>query len=154
MEHIGAGGTAIAPDHAHKSQLMRRVRGLAGLAVLGAIPWSIGAVATIAVIKLGFIPGIDVFLASKAFSNLSVAAGLTGAVVGAVNGLLFGALVIVSERNQSLADVRYTRFAALGALATGSVMGLLSGSVGAAVVAGVLGGMSSAFTLWMARRAR
>jgi len=134
--------------------IFRRIRGLIGCALLGAIPWALVGVATIFVLKHRLIPGFRVFSISSPISdNLYVAAAVFGAFFGAISGVVFGVLVLASERSRSVDKVRTRRFIAIGAVASAGVIGLLFGSVWVALGAGALGAASSASILWIARRA-
>ena len=105
------------------------------------------------VIRHGFIPGLFMSVNSPTFQNLYVASAVLGGGFGAINGLLFGVLVLATERNRSVDEVRTRRFIALGAVASAGVTGLLCGNAWVALAASIVGGTSSAATLWIARRA-
>ncbi len=98
--------------------------------------------------------------------RLAVWGTLAWAVLGALSGLAFGALVIALERRRTLATVSLGRFAFMGLLAGGTLMllpygayALVGGTVEAAalVVMGsmgaALGGGIASASLWLARRA-
>ena len=98
-------------------------------------------------------------------ARLAVWGTLAWAIVGALGGLAFGALVVALERRRTLATLSLTRFALLGLLAGACLMLLPAGAyalLGGTVQAGALaftgglgaalgGGIASA-SLWLARR--
>jgi len=78
---------------------------------------------------------------------------ITGAIVGAINGLSFGALLIATERGKNLEQIRMSRFAALGGVATAATFGLLFQDLIAAGFGGAVGAIAGMGALWLARRA-
>jgi hypothetical protein len=133
--------------------LSRRLRGLLGTTLLGCIPWTALGVVTGFVLLFDLIPGVEVFLSRPVPGGLPVACALAGALVGAINGLTFGALLLASERGKSLDDIRGWRFAGLGALATAATLGLLFQSPIVGAAGGIVGAGAAAGALWLARRA-
>ena len=132
--------------------IRRRLRGLLGTTVLACIPWTVIGVATGFVLQLGLIPNVGVWLARPIPGGLPVALGLAGAIIGAINGLTFGALLLATERGKKLDDVRGWRFAGWGAIATGATLGVIFRSVIAGAGGGVLGAVCGLGALWLARR--
>jgi hypothetical protein len=133
--------------------ILRRIRGVIGCALLGAIPWTFVGVISMLLFRLGLIPGIGGYYFRSPISHDLTLAALQGAVFGALSGGVFGILIFASERNRTLEEVRTLRFVAIGALAAASFMGVIYGNVWTALGAGALGAASSASMLWVARRA-
>ena len=132
--------------------ILRRLRGLVGTTLLGCIPWTVLGVLTGLVLQLGLIPNLYVRTTLPIPGGLPVAAGLAGAIIGAINGLTFGALLLATERGKTLDDVRGWRFAGLGALATAATLGVVVQSPIAAAGGGMLGALGGVGGLWLARR--
>src|SRR5262245_48266439 len=113
----------MQPGHPPTFMNTRRLRGLFGVTLFGGVSWAaLGCVAgfvleygrtnmTISVVTAAGrpVPG-----------GLPVAFGISGAIIGAINGLTFGGLLIATERGKKLEEVRMWRFAAVGGVATGA----------------------------------
>lgn len=134
--------------------MWRRVRGLIGTTLLACIPWTVLGLIAGVVLQFHLIPRLYFFPSYPLPGGVIVVGGLVGAIIGAINGLTFGALLLAAERGRSLDDVRGWRFAAWGTLATAGTLGLIFHSVIAAGVGGVFGAIGGMGALWLARRAR
>jgi hypothetical protein len=85
---------------------------------------------------------------------MSVAGAMIGAIIGVINGLTFGGLLIATERGKKLEQIRMLRFAAVGGVATGATLGIVFQSFIAAGIGGVIGAIAGMGALWLARRAQ
>src|SRR5690349_3813843 len=122
--------------------VLRRLRGLLGCILLGAIPWSLIGAAAFFAFTHGLIPGIrGGSITSNTFDNIYVAGAVFGGVCGAISGLIFGTLLFASERNRSVEEIRAPRFIVLGAIASASVFALMTGSTLITLLAGAVGGV-------------
>jgi len=106
------------------------------------------------VLQYGLIPGVYAALGRPIPGGLPVVGGIVGAIVGAINGLTFGGLLIATQRGKNLEQIRMSRFAAVGGVATGATLGLLFQSFIAAGIGGVIGAIAGTGALWLARRAQ
>jgi len=79
---------------------------------------------------------------------------MVGAIIGAINGFTFGGLLIATERGKNLEQIRMSRFAAVGGVATSATLGLVFQSFIAAGIGGVIGAIAGTGALWLARRAQ
>jgi hypothetical protein len=134
--------------------LLRRLRGLLGATLLGAGVWTPIGVLVGLVFQLGLIPGIQIGTTIPIPGGLPVAMGLVGAIIGAINGLTFGGLLLATERGKKVDDIKGWRFAVLSALATAATLGVMFQSGVAAGIGGALGAVGGMGALWLARRAR
>lgn len=133
----------------------RRLRGLFGVTLFGSVSWAVlGCVAGF-VLQYG---RSNVFISVVTAAGrpvpggLPVAFGISGAIIGAINGLTFGGLLIATERGNKLEQIRMSRFAAVGGVATGATLGLTFQSFIAAGIGGVIGAIAGTGALWLARR--
>jgi hypothetical protein len=132
----------------------RRLRGLFGVTLLGGTAWAVLGCLVGLVFQYDLIPGMSVFLSTPVPGGLPVAGALAGAIIGGINGLTFGALLIATQRGKDLEQIRMSRFAVVGGVATGATLGVLFKSLIAAGVGGVLGTIAGMGALWLARRAQ
>ena len=97
--------------------VLRRLRGLVGMAISWAIPWSIG---------LGVTGGLLVYFLPNfppGVSRLDVAIeaavlyGLNGAVMGFLTGGVFSMVLMAAERKRELSNLDGSRFALWGGVA-------------------------------------
>src|SRR5262245_23447841 len=131
----------------------RRIRGLFGVTLLGSTAWAVLGCLVGLVFQYNLIPGLGVWH-TPVPGGLPVAGALAGAVIGGINGLTFGALLIATQRGKNLEQIRMSRFAVVGGAATGATLGLVFQSFIAAGVGGVLGAIAGMGALWLARRAQ
>jgi len=94
-----------------------------------------------------------IFVSTNIPGGLVVLGAVAGAIIGAINGLTFGALLIATERGKNLEQIRMSRFAALGGVATGATFALAFQDLIATGIGGVIGAIAGMGALWLARRA-
>ena len=137
----------------------RRLRGLFGVTLFGSVSWAaLGCLAGL-VLQYGYSHSTvfigDVTAAGRPIpGGFPVAGAMVGAIIGAINGLTFGGLLIATERGKKLEQIRMSRFAAVGGVATGATLGLIFQSFIAAGIGSVIGGIAGTGALWLARRAQ
>jgi len=133
--------------------IRQRLRGVLGTAIAACIPWSALGLVTGIVFQFNLLPGVQFGYGGSVPGGLVTICTLVGAVVGAMNGVIFSSIVLATECGKQLAELRASRFALWGALATGGTFGLLLRSplaAGLGVLAGAIGGIA---TLSLSRRA-
>src|SRR5581483_11912203 len=116
--------------------IRQRIRGLLGTTIAACIPWTaLGLVAGI-VLQFDLIPGVHGELGRPVPGGFITAGILAGALIGILNGIAFSRLVLAAERGKDVDDLRPGRFAAWGAVATSTTLGLLFPSVVAVCIGG------------------
>ena len=131
--------------------LLRRVRGLLVSSLLGAIPWAVFGVVAGIVASLQLRPG-EVITSPLLFGSVILACTLIGAGIGAVNGAVFGGILMFAERRQGIDELRATRIGTWSALATGGTALVFSSSFMVAAVCALLGFGVGAVALRLAKR--
>jgi hypothetical protein len=141
--------------------MLRRIRGIIGTMLVWAIPWALAGTALGLLLKLrgGYqyqrletylsLPGMPAWVGGPIGF---LATG--GALVGAVNGLLFAiAVVAAHRRHRDVTSIPLWRFAGIGGVATGATAALvLHMPLVLAGAAAVLGAFSGAAILAVAQR--
>lgn len=137
--------------------LKRRLRGLGVATLVGSATWALLglaiAVAIMIMARLGLISGLAVSTSPHIPGGLVGIFVVTGAIVGAVNGLVLGLLVLAAERGRALERIPWWRFGAWGAVATGATAWLLTTSPIVGAVCASLGGLAGIAALALAKRA-
>ncbi len=133
--------------------ILQRIRGILRTTIATTVPWTALGLLTGIVLRFGLVPGVVVSLSSPILGGLVGAFTLVGIMVGVVNGLTLSVLVLATERGKNLAELRASRFAAWGALATAGTLGLFFQSPRAAAVGVVVGAGAAIAALSAARRA-
>jgi hypothetical protein len=141
--------------------MLRRLRGLLGLALLWSIPWTVVAVGFALAVRVagGYRQQrLDAYLAlidwptwaGGGFGNLAAWGGL----IGTANGLLFGAAILAAHRRGTTIDrLAGWQFALFGGLATGAVTSMLLQMPSAMIAfGGALGSLSGMAYLALAKR--
>lgn len=106
-------------------KLLRRLRGILGMALSWAIPWGV-AIGTTGGLLAYFIvrlpPGVSriVVALQAALGN-----GISGAVLGFLTGGVFSVVLISAEHQRSLPDLKESRFALWGAVAGAASAGVM-----------------------------
>jgi len=136
--------------------VLRRLRGLGVATLIGAAVWGL----------LGLLVGLAIMVAAR-FGGLGLiyistspaipggfvgATTLIGIIVGAINGLSMGILVLATERKHSLDSIPWWRFGLWGAAATGAAVQMAIGEPLIATGCAVIGGAASVGALALARR--
>jgi hypothetical protein len=129
---------------------LRRGRGILTSMLIWSIPWA----------ALGL--SIALAVIAGAFGSMSITTdfpgglvpGLTvaGAIVGAINGLVFALLLMLAERNHDLAQMRLTRVGLCGAIGSAATIQLIFSTPVWTGVAAVLGFAGGALALRLAAR--
>jgi hypothetical protein len=138
----------------------RRLRGLFGVTLLGSLSWAaFGCLAGFAyqyyLSTLSQPVYVSLMMNGRPVSGgFPVVGVISGAIIGAINGLTFGGLLIATERGKKLEQIRLLRFAAVGGVATGATLGFVFQSFTAAGIGGVIGAIAGMGALWLARRAQ
>ena len=132
--------------------LLRRLRGLAISSLLWAVPWAGFGVLMGLAFKLGLVPDWVIQGPPDFPAGIIGALGFTGAIIGGINGLVFGGILILAERRQGLAEVPGWRAGGWGMLATGGTVLAMSGSLAVAAVCGLVGFGAGAAALRLAKR--
>jgi hypothetical protein len=132
---------------------MRRLRGLLGLALAGSVPWALAGFVIGLLLQFDFIPRIHVGLTRPFPGGLPVATALAGGIIGAINGTAFGALLWAGERGKQLEELRSSRVAIWGGLATAITLGLIFQSTVIATGGGIVGALAALGALRLARHA-
>jgi hypothetical protein len=131
--------------------LLRRLRGLMISMLLWSAPWAaFGALIGVAYL-LGLFPG-TVIRGPAIPGGLPVTLGLAGAIVGAVNGLVFGVLIMIAERKHAVSELRASRIGAWAAVATGGTVLMISQVPLVAAACGVIGFLAGVLALRAAQR--
>lgn len=130
---------------------MRRLRALLGLALAGSVPWALAGFVIGLVLQFDLVPRIHVGLARPFPGGLPAATAVVGGVIGAVNGAVFGALLWAGERGKQLEELRSSRVATWGGLATALTLGLIFQSSVIATGGGIFGALTALGTLRLAR---
>jgi hypothetical protein len=134
------------------SLLVKRVRGLIASMLIWSVPWAVfGALIGIAYV-LRLLPAHVTIMGPRVPGGLPVGLALAGAIIGALNGLAFGVILMTAERRHRLADLRTGRIGAWAALATGVTIYLLTSSLPIAIVTAAIGFMVGIVGLRLARR--
>lgn len=137
--------------------ILRRLRGIAGTALLWALPWAaiLGIVAAVAAYVLGAQLG-----PFRAFSQ----GALTGLYWGLASGALFGSALMLAEQNRGFTGLTRIRSAIWGAVAgmwfpalmsvafNLNSMPLMVAGWPAFLVTGAMGALSGFATFWLAMR--
>jgi hypothetical protein len=118
--------------------------------LIWSVPWA----------ALGLIAGLA--FSAGAFAGLSVetnfpggivpAMATAGAITGAINGLVFGVLLMLGERNRRISEMRASRVGLWSALASTATMYLGLGELVPVAAAGVLGFVGGVLALRIAAR--
>jgi hypothetical protein len=128
---------------------MRRLRGILVSMLIWAVPW--------ALVGLAF----GIILASMENVGVSPDPGplgvpgllaLIGAMVGAVNGLVFALFVLTAERNRTVETLHVGRVGLWGALASGGIATFVLGLTPFTLATAVLGFAAAASMAYVARR--
>src|SRR5262249_14517387 len=133
--------------------LRQRLRGILRTTLVTCVPWTALGFIVGAVFRLNLIPGIYVSAGSPVPGGLVAAFALAGAIIGVINGLSLSGLVLATERGKRIEDLRLSRFALWGGIATAGTLGFVFQSSLVAGVGGVLGAGAGAAALAIARRA-
>jgi hypothetical protein len=134
------------------SLLVKRVRGLFASMLIWSVPWALfGALIGLAYV-LGLFPNNISIMGPRVPGGLPVGLAAAGAIVGALNGLAFGVVLMAAERRHRLAELRAGRIGAWAAFATGATIYLLSGSLTIAVVTAAVGFIVGIVGLRLAQR--
>ena len=134
--------------------LRQRLRGILRTTIATCIPWTALGLLTGVGFQFDLIPGVHAGLGRPVPGGFLTVCTLVGAVIGAVNGLVFSSLVLATERGKNVEQLRGWRLALWGAVATGGTLELLFQSPMTAVIGGVVGAGGALAALWAARRAR
>jgi hypothetical protein len=132
--------------------LLQRLRGLVGTTLLACVPWTALGVVTGLMFQFDLIPNVHAHLGRPFPGGMVGAGALVGLIIGAINGLTFGGLLMATERGKNLDEVRGWRFAVWGALSTALALWVFSQSPATAAVAGMLGAVGGVGALRLARR--
>ena len=132
--------------------LMRRLRGVLMSMLFWAIPWAVFGVGVGFAFQFGLIP-VDL-ITPRVPGGLPTLFGLSGAILGAVNGLSFALLLLLAERNRGLESLRAWRVGAWGAIATSATIWLALREPLVAMGFAVPGFLVGASALWLARHGR
>lgn len=115
--------------------LLRKLRGIAGMALSWAIGWGAVFGLTAGLIGLfGLTPAPGMSQVVAAF-QVTIFFGTMGAVLGFLTGSVFSLVLMAAERKRRLSDLRTPRFALWGAAAGGMALlpivfsGLAEGSI-------------------------
>lgn len=137
--------------------IWRRLRGLGVATLVGATIWGV----------FGLLVGLAIVIAARlgvgrlsyVSTSPAVPGGLVGAttllglIVGAINGLAFGLLLLAAERGRAVDRIPWWRFGLWGAAATGATGWMAVRVPVIAAGCAVLGGAASVAALALARRA-
>ena len=134
--------------------VLRRLRGLGVATLIGASIWGLlGLLVGLAImIAMGVGVMRTIFVTSPIPGGLVGATTLLGTIVGAINGLSMGILVLATERGHSLDGIPRWRFGLWGAAATGATVYMVMREPLIAVACAVIGGAASVGALALARR--
>ena len=132
--------------------LLRRVRGVLMSMLLGAVPWALLGVAIGIAIELGAVP-IQVVVEGWPLSRgAPLLLGLIGAIVGAINGLIFALVMIAAERGRRIDELPWWRFALWGAASTAATVGFITRVPMIALWCVIPGAIAGAVAIRLARR--
>lgn len=132
--------------------IRRRLRGVLRTTVAASVPWTaLGFLIGVA-LQLERGPGEYMVFGQPAPGGLATACAIAGALVGVVNGLTFSCLLLAAERGKTVEQIRGSRLATWGAVATGSPVGLLLRSPLIAIVGAALGAAGALAALRVVRR--
>lgn len=136
--------------------LMRRLRGLGGAVLLGAATWGLLGLAIglaiVAAARFGFLNGVVIGISPPIPGGLPGATTVLGAIVGAINGFMFAALLLAAERGHAIDRIPWWRFGLWGAAATGVATWMITETPVIAAACAVLGALASIGALALAKR--
>jgi hypothetical protein len=134
---------------------LRRLRGLAVSMLLWSVPWTVlGALIGLVLVSDPFQStfGVTVFGHPNFPGGLPTALALLGSLVGAINGLVFGLLLMLGERKRAFTELRQHRVGLWAAVATAATVYLGVESLPVAGIAAACGFVGGAIALRLARR--
>ncbi|HEV8448193.1 MAG TPA: hypothetical protein VGQ44_15290 [Gemmatimonadaceae bacterium] len=133
--------------------LRQRLRGILRTTIVTAIPWTTLGFLIGMVFRFNLIPHVYITLGRPVPGGLVGALTLAGAIIGVINGLSLSGLVLATERNKKIEELRSWRFGVWGGIATAGTLGFVFQSSLVAAVGGVLGFGAGVAALAIARRA-
>ena len=117
--------------------------------LMWSIPWGLVGAAIGTVIR---VTGVFEIFSRSPDWPLPLLFGVLGAVVGAVNGLVFAVLLMLSERNRRISELRVLRVGGLAALASAATIYIVFRQPIFAAIGAVLGFAGGALSLRLAAR--
>ena len=136
--------------------LLRRLRGLGVAILVGAATWGLLGLAVglaiLVAVRLGPLGGFFISTSPRIPGGLLGFTTVLGVIVGAINGLMFGLLLLAAERGHAIDRIPWWRFGLWGAAATGATAWLATQTPVIGAACAVLGGVASVGALVLAKR--
>jgi hypothetical protein len=148
-------GHSIDTTHPGEIAMIRqRLRGMLGTTIAICVPWTALGLLTGVVFEFDLIPGVHFGLGRPIPGGFVALCTLAGALVGILNGIAFSGVVLATERGKHVEELRASRFAMWGAVATAAPLGLIFESPLAAGIGAAVGAAGGIAVLGLAHRTR